>query len=379
MKKTIALVLAIAMAVFCFAACGGQTAAKSSAPAAKTSAPAETKATTTEAAKTTGADAVETAANSSASAGVKEIAVIIKATDSDFWQYVLVGALNYAYENPDKVHVTTYGPPSESDIDKQVEILDQVISKKPDGIVIASTSSDAANDGIDKAAELGIPLVTIDNKVTTDTYITHYATDNQAAGAQAAERFVKELNDRGVALKGKVGLISAMSGVQVLVDREDGFVNKLKELAPDISVLEKVYVDNDIPKALSAAENLYTANKSDLVGFFASNNATGDGLAQFITENSLGDKLVSLTFDSDKAEIDGIKSGAICATVIQDPYKMGFQGTDTVYQIASGAKKAADFEKYYDTGVYVVDKSNVESKDMAGIIDPFSLKEYKED
>ena len=39
--------------------------------------------------------------------GVKDVAVLIKATDSDFWQYVLIGATNYAAENPDKVKVTT--------------------------------------------------------------------------------------------------------------------------------------------------------------------------------------------------------------------------------------------------------------------------------
>ncbi len=314
---------------------------------------------------------------STAAGEVYEIAVLIKATDSDFWQYVLVGALNYAYENSDKVHVTTYGPPSEADTAEQAEIMDNIVTTKPDGIVVAATLSDGLNAGIEAATEAGIPVVTIDNRVTTDAYVTHYATDNLAAGAQAAQKFVDELTARGVALTGKVGLISAMAGVQVLTDREDGFVNKLKELAPDLEVLEKVFVDNDIPTALSAAENIYAANKADLVGYFASNNATGDGLTQFITENSLGDKLVCVTFDSDPTEIEGIRSGAIVATIVQDPYGMGYKGCDTIYQIVSGAKTAADFEKYYDTGVSVIDKSNVDSEDMAGMIDPFSLAKYK--
>jgi len=63
--------------------------------------------------------------------------------------------------------------------------------------------------------------------------------------------------------------------------------------------------------------------------------------------------------------------------VIQDPYGMGYKGCDTIYQIVSGAKAASDFEKYYDTGVNIVDASNVDSEEMAGIIDPFSLKQYE--
>lgn len=366
MKKLIAVAVAMLMMVAIFAGCGGTTTPQESAPASQ--APASVAPSESAAAPAT---------TTAAAGAVKEIAVLIKATDSDFWQYVLVGALNYAYENSDKVHVTTYGPPSEADTAEQAEIMDSIVTKKPDGIVVAATLSDGLNAGIDAASAAGIPVVTIDNKVTTENYVAHYATDNLAAGAQAAQRFVDELNTRGVALKGKVGLISAMAGVQVLTDREDGFVNKLKELAPDLQVLEKVFVDNDIPKSLAAAENIYSANKADLVGYFASNNATGDGLTQFITENSLGDKLVCVTFDSDPTEIDGIKSGAIVATVVQDPYGMGYKGCDTIYQIVSGAKKASDYEKYYDTGVSIIDKSNVESKDMAGIIDPFSLKEYE--
>jgi ABC-type sugar transport system substrate-binding protein len=44
--------------------------------------------------------------------GPINVAVIIKATTSDFWQYVLIGANNYAVEYPERVKVTTYGPPS---------------------------------------------------------------------------------------------------------------------------------------------------------------------------------------------------------------------------------------------------------------------------
>ena len=367
MKKIITIAIVVMMMVVAVVGCSATGTTES---AAATSAAAEATAAAT-------AAAAEPAAESAAAGEVMEIAVLVKAMDSDFWQYVLVGAQNYAFENSDKVHVTTYGPTSEADTAEQAEILDSIVTTKPDGIVIAATLTDNCNAGIDAAAAAGIPVVTIDNKVTTENYVTHYATDNLVAGASAAERFVAELDARKVEKKGVVGLISAMAGPQVLLDREDGFVNKLKELAPDITVLEKVFVDNDIPKALTAAEDIYTANKDNLVGYFASNNATGDGLAQFITENSLGDKLVCVTFDSDKTEIDGIKSGALVATVIQDPYGMGYKGCDTIYQIVSGAKTAADFEKYYDTGVSIVDKTNVDSAEMAGIIDPFSLKEYE--
>ena len=83
-----------------------------------------------------------------------KIAVIIKATDSDFWQYVIIGAVNYGLDNPDKAKVSWDGPKSEADIDKQVSLVEDIISKKPDAIVIASTSSDSTVPALENAIEI---------------------------------------------------------------------------------------------------------------------------------------------------------------------------------------------------------------------------------
>ena len=167
----------------------------------------------------------------------KKVAVIIKATDSDFWQYVLIGATNFAKENAGKVVVTTYGPPSEADIDKQVAILEDVINSKPDAIVIASTSSDASVPAIERAVKMGIPVITIDNKVNTKAVVSHLATNNTKGGALAADMLIARLKELKKPLTGKVALISAMAGVQVLTDRDVGFTEQLKKAAPDLKVL----------------------------------------------------------------------------------------------------------------------------------------------
>lgn len=317
-------------------------------------------------------------AEDSTEAGDKlEIAVLIKGTDSDFWQQVLVGALNYEFENSDKVHVTTYGPTSEADTAEQTEILDGIVTTHPDGIVIAPTLKDNCSEGIDNAMSQGIPVAIIDNMPSTENYVSMFATDAETAGQQVAEKFVDELKNRGVEPKGVVGLISPMAGQDTVIKREKGFTDKLAEIAPDVQVLEPIYCDNDIPTALKAAEDIYTAHPDDLIGYFASNNATGDGLSQFLSENKLGDKLVACAFDSDEAEINAIREGALFCTAIQNPYQMGYQGVDCVVNVATGAKTAADYEKFNDTGVSLVDKTNVDDPDMAGIIDPFTLKEYE--
>ncbi len=301
-----------------------------------------------------------------------EIAVVIKATDSDFWQYLLVGAKNYEAEHPDLVKVTTYGPPSEADIAQQVAILEDVISKNPDGIVIASTSSDATVPALESAYDKGIAIVTVDNKVNTDKVHTFLATDNLVGGAMAAEKMVEYMKSSGIPLKGKVGVVSAMAGIQVLTDRDSGFANRLKELAPNIEILETRYVDNDIVKALGVTEDLITTNGDELIGIFADNNHTADGVARAIGEQGLKDKVIVTGYDSDPEEVAAIKSGVLKAIMVQDPYGMGYKGVDSAVTIIEGGS----LPSFVDTGVVGVEKSNVNDADIQGLLDPYSMKKY---
>jgi ribose transport system substrate-binding protein len=298
------------------------------------------------------------------------IAVIIKATDSDFWQYVIIGAVNYGLDNPDKAKVSWYGPKSEADIEKQVALLEDIVSKKPDAIVIASTSSDSTVPALERAIDEGIAVVTIDNKVNSDKIPAFLATNNKVGGALCADQLVANLKAKGVPLKGTIGLVSAMAGIQVLGDRDQGFRDRMKEIAPDINVLETRFTDNDIAKSLAAAEDIGTSQGDKLIGIFADNNHTGDGVARMISERNLGDKLVAVAYDSDPEEVSALKSGALKALILQDPYGMGYKGCATGVTMLDGGT----VPKYLDTGAVAVTKENMNDKKIQDLLDPTRLK-----
>ena len=293
-----------------------------------------------------------------------QVAVIIKATNSEFWQAVLVGARNYAAEH-EGVTVTTNGPPAEADIAQQVSILEDVVSSKPNGIVIASTSSEATVPAIEKAMNEGIPVVTIDNRVKTDKVTSFLATDNVAGGKMAAKAMVDQMKASGKPLKGKVALVSAMAGVQVLIDRDNGFVQGLKEYAPDLKLIDTRYVNNDILKAVNTAQDLILSNP-DLVGIFADNNMTGDGVSKVLSETKKQDSIVAVAFDSDPQEVEALRGGSLKALVVQDPYGMGYKGVDSVVRALAGEK----LPSYVDTGANVVTKANMEEKKFQDLLNP---------
>jgi ribose transport system substrate-binding protein len=296
------------------------------------------------------------------------IAVIIKATDSDYWQAVLHGADAAVKELGGTVKVIYRGgPPSEADIDKQVAIVEDIVSKNPKAIVIASTSSDATVPALERAAAQGIKVVLVDNfvKLKESSYTSFLATDNLKGGALAAQKLVESLKAMNKPLKGTVGLISSMAGVQVLTDRDDGFTKEIAKIAPNIKIAPVRYVNNDIIQALSAVEDMLTTYP-DLLGFFADNNHTGDGVSRAISERKLNNQLVGVAFDSDSEEVEAIKSGSLKALILQDPYGMGYYGVKYAIDAINGKKVA----KRVDTGANAITLKNFTDKRSQELLFP---------
>ncbi len=313
---------------------------------------------------------VESSQASNSDSDNYKIVVITKNSQTAFWQYSYIGANNYAFENQN-VEVVTTGPPSSKDIDKQVTILEDTINSNPDGIVIAPLNGDSLKAGVERAMDQGIKVVLIDSLVNSDKYVTLLATDSRAAGARGAETFVEKLEAKGIPLSGKVGIISPYGGVQYLQDRENGFIDKLKELAPEIEIIGPKFIENDPIKGVSVVEDLLTAN-NDIIGFYASNNMCGVAISRVVAERNIGSNLVSVTFDSDPEQVSGLRSGSLDALIVQDPYTLGYEGVKTCVESIEGKT----FEKYIPTNVVMVTAENVEDTSIQELLDPTLKKLY---
>lgn len=305
------------------------------------------------------------------------VAVIIKTTSSDFWQYVLVGAENYGAIHP-SINVTTYGPETEDD-SKQVEILESVIATNPKVIVMASISSDATVRALENAVKKGISVIMLDNKVNTDKISSFLATDNELGGAAAAKRIIEQtMKSQSVidayALKGKVFISSAEDGSQVISARDKGFIDYLSNnssLTYDASSLRAVH-NNDQVKAQSNFEAILTRSyrgqegNNKLVAVFADNNTGGNAIAKVLKDEAISD-INAVAYDSDPLAISAVQEGWLDALIVQDPYRMGFDG------VSYGLKHLAGLAipKFVDTGYKVITKNNVDEDEIKAYINPY--------
>ena len=306
-----------------------------------------------------------TRANANAPASGMRIDVIVKATDSQFWQAMLAGS--QAAGKDWGVQVGLFGATSEADVSAQVGLVENSISRNVNAIVLAASSSQALNSAIERARNQNIKVITVDTKVTTasDGFI---GTDNQKAGAQAADRLGGLLQKKGVT-SGKILIESSVAGVQTIVDRDSGFQIELKTRFPGLQVTAHRFNNNDTPTALSQVNDVLSAT-SDLVGIYADNNVSADGVAQSLQENKAQSRIVAVGFDSDPQEIGALKNGTLQAIVVQNPYFFGYQGVIAAAMSAQGRFAPPSL----DPGAVLVDASNMNTPPVQKLLNPPTTK-----
>jgi ABC-type sugar transport system substrate-binding protein len=121
------------------------------------------------------------------------IAVIPKGTTHEFWKSVHAGA-DRAAKEAGNVEILWKGPLQENDTEGQINVVQEFITKKVDGIVLAPLDSQALIGSVKDAQQQGIPTVIFDSGLSDESVIVSFvATDNYIGGAHAARQLAEAL------------------------------------------------------------------------------------------------------------------------------------------------------------------------------------------
>lgn len=284
------------------------------------------------------------------------IAVVPKGVAHQFWTTVKAGADAAAAE--EQADVLWKGPDAETDIATQKGIIEDFITQKVDAIVMAACDADALVPTVLQAQQANIPVITIDSGVNTEV-ISHVATDNVAGGRIAGETLFQLIDG-----KGEVGLIPFVQGAASSEDREKGFKEAVKANI-GIKLVATDYSDSDVGKAKDVTADMLTAHPN-LVGIFAANEPGAIGAANAISERGKADQIKLVAFDGSPDEVKLLEEGVIHALVVQDPFKMGYQGVKQALRAIRGET----CEPRVDTGVTVVTKQNLHDPEVQKLLNP---------
>ncbi|WP_113075299.1 ABC transporter substrate-binding protein [Petrotoga sp. 9PW.55.5.1] len=288
---------------------------------------------------------------------------IVKASENEFWQIVLDGAQKAAkHFGVEFIHQEAT---SESEVSRQVSILETAIITKPSAIVLAPTVADALVPGIERAMESGIPVIIIDSMANTDNYVSYLGSDNYVIGQKSADELAKALEKKNGSASGKVAAITYMSGVGSLEARMSGFLDRVKEAYPDIEVVAVRDAMGQVGNTINITIDLLTAHP-DLDGLYANNQMTGDDLVRAL--DMLGRKdLAAVAVDSSAQEIWGLENDYLDAVLVQQPWVMGYAGVAYAVMARNGVPLA----KNVDTGILVITKESLASGEADAAINPF--------
>ena len=290
------------------------------------------------------------------------IPIIVMDTTSFYWQIVLAGAR--AAGKDLGVNVPELGAQSESDINGQITILENAVAGAPAAVVISPTEFKALGKPVDEAAK-SVPIIGIDSGADSKAFTSFLTTDNVQGGRIAADGLAAAIKEMSGKEEGEIAIITSLPGVGSLDQRRDGFLDQVATKYPGLKVVADKYADGQATTGLNMMTDLITANPN-LVGVFASNLIMAQGVGQAIAENKLGDKIKVIGFDSDDKTVGFLKEGVLAGLVVQDPYRMGYDGVKTALAVSKGEK----VEEFVDTGANLVTQANMADPKIDALLNP---------
>jgi ribose transport system substrate-binding protein len=328
------------------------------------------------------------------------IPVISKGFQHQFWQTVKAGAEAAAKQY--NVDITFEGPPTEADIQPQVQMLVNAMAKNPSAIALAALDTNSVMDQLNEAVRKKIPIIGFDSGVPNAPAGAIYATastDNANAAGLAAEHMFEVIKDKiAAATNAKpvtIVVFNQDATSQSVTYRGKGFRDRMIKLiadggrpasdikvtgnpayiAPDSPTTGKAIIidmqvpaspkDTDATNTAQAILNRVKANNT--LGIFCSNEGTARAVLSATNDGSALPTqypgLVVIGFDAGKAQKAAVRNKYFFGAITQDPYNIGFQAVELAYK-AVKKEPVADV----DTGAKFYDSTNMDQPDIAKLL-----------
>lgn len=249
----------------------------------------------------------------------------------------------------------------------QVPVLDAVIARGPDAILIAPTDKIQLIEPLRRAHEEGIAVITVDTFIDDGKYqdgagdgdfpLSYVASDNVLGGRIAARALAEAVGGSGT-----VYVSNVKPGISTTDQREEGFKLEMANY-PDITVLETQFNDDDANKAASQLQAVVARNPN-LAGVFGANLFSAVGAANGVRSIGKSGEIRVVAFDAPQSIVDDIGEGLVDMTIAQHPAEIGYYGVMSAYAHLTGQSLPIAI----GTGFTVIDASNMNDPDITKFI-----------
>jgi ribose transport system substrate-binding protein len=289
------------------------------------------------------------------------IPIIVKDTTDYYWRVVLAGARKAGKDL--NVNVPELGAQSEADVNAEISTLSDAVLLKPAAVVIAPSQPQAVGKAIDDAAKR-VKVIGVDSPADTKAFASQLMTDNAAAGRIAADALGDAIKEKYGKAEGDVALVaSAASGATE--QRAKGFKDEIAAKYPGLKLTAEKVGDGQSATAAKAVSDLIGAN-TNLRGVFSSGAIATAGVGQALADAKKSDAIKAIGFGSDPTIVKLLQDGTLSGVVVEDPFRMGYDGIKTALAASKGEQVPATI----DTGAELVTKANMDSSRSQELLNP---------
>src|SRR5271156_1602776 len=245
----------------------------------------------------------------------------------------------------------------------EVDEFRAAVARKPAGILVSAADPKLMTPEIDKAISAGIPVITIDADAPDSQRLYFIGTNNLEAGRLGGQRVAAQLNG-----KGNVVFFS-LPGQANVEERLKGYKDVFSSF-PGIKIVEVFDMKGESGTAMDQARNyLDRTGPAKIDAFICLEASAGKDLAEAFKRAKTQDTML-MAMDVDQATLELVKDGTIQATISQKPFTMAFLGLKALDEIHHyplhplardyALDASSPIPAFVDTGVSLVDKSNVD-------------------
>jgi len=268
---------------------------------------------------------------------------------SDFWTIARKGVEKADSELPN-VDVE-FRMPADGTAAEQKRIVDDLIAKGIAGMAISPVDPENQTQLINETAKQAL-VVTQDSDAPQSARDFYIGTDNRAAGRQAGE-LIKEALPQG----GKIMLFVGKIDARNAQERYQGIKDALQ--GSKVEIIDVRTDDTDRIRAKSNASDTIVkySDVAALVGLWSYN---GPAILNAVKDAGKVGQIKIVCFDEEDETLAGVKSGAIQATVVQQPYEFGYQSVQLMAKVLGGDRSAIPASKQIFVPTLIIKKDSVD-------------------
>lgn len=268
---------------------------------------------------------------------------------SDFWTIARKGTEKAQADIPN-IEVE-FRIPSDGTAAEQQRVVDDLLAKGVHGIAISPVDPANQTPMLNRAASQAL-VVTQDSDAPNSNRVCYIGTDNVAAGRQAGQ-LVKEALPNGGKIMVFVGVLDAANAQQ----RYQGLKEALQ--GSNVSIIDVRTDNTDRVRAKSnAADTL--VNNPDIAGMVGLWSYNGPAILNAVKEANKVGKVQIVAFDEEDPTLEGIKEGAIYATVVQQPFEFGYKSMQLMAKYLDGDQSVVPASKQIFVPTLAIKKADVE-------------------